>query len=124
MKHEKKRPCGECPFYNDSLPGWLGNDSPQAVIDAVNSEGGYACHMSIDRVIRKGGGVIHNGKLCANVDEVQQCVGAILCATKSFKLYRKGPLRSQQDCLDRLDEDRSNILDTWEFLKYHAKGKS
>jgi len=49
MKNELNKPCNECPFRRDSLPGYLGNySSPEEFIAETMSDTEQPCHMSVD----------------------------------------------------------------------------
>lgn len=38
----KKRPCNDCPFRKDSLPGWLGNKMEEHVLSDS-----FVCHKTL-----------------------------------------------------------------------------
>ncbi len=40
--------CKGCPFRKNSLPGWLGDYTPDEVVAAVWSEQHFMCHTEID----------------------------------------------------------------------------
>jgi hypothetical protein len=45
VQHEK--PCGDCPFARSSIPGWLGNGTPESWIQDVHGEAQINCHTLI-----------------------------------------------------------------------------
>lgn len=38
-------PCSDCPFRRNSLPGWLGTQSPEQFIQRAHGEYTYNCHV-------------------------------------------------------------------------------
>ncbi len=40
-------PCSDCPFRRDSLPGWLGGNTPLDFVRMAHSETSYRCHAKI-----------------------------------------------------------------------------
>src|SRR5271154_2443844 len=43
-----KKPCSQCPFRRKSMPGWLGNSSPEGFIDCIQRDEPLPCHQTID----------------------------------------------------------------------------
>lgn len=43
-----KRPCGECPFRREAMPGWLGAATPESFVIEISMERPLPCHSSID----------------------------------------------------------------------------
>lgn len=44
-----KRPCKNCPFRKDCLPGWLGKERAQGIADAVVlGDGPFPCHETVN----------------------------------------------------------------------------
>lgn len=43
-----KAPCAACPFRRDSLPGWLGDATPEDFMAAVLGDAPMPCHETID----------------------------------------------------------------------------
>lgn len=121
MKHNKRLACVECPFRRDSLRGWLGPDKAEEVIRAVLGESEYACHMDVTRSIQTKGGVLYDGHVAAEPEDVEQCAGAVICANKSHKRYRHSELAGHQSQVERSDDQ---IMTAWEFLEYHKGTKS
>jgi hypothetical protein len=115
MKHNLKKPCAECPFRRGSTPGWLGPDTVLDVLHAVHGEGGYSCHMDVEREAKATGNEV------VDPGNVEQCVGAIMHANKCFKLYRPGPLRSHQNRVDWCDDD---IMEIDEFREHHKNART
>ena len=89
---QHKKPCSDCPWRRDSVPGWLGNLGPQEWVYAAHGEARIDCH-------------VHVGA---------QCAGA---AT-----YRSNVAKRPRDPETLvLPSDRERVFATWqEFLEYHA----
>lgn len=93
-----KKACKECPFHKASPAGWLGPwKSAQEILEQAFSEGGLACHMQLD------------------TPDPPVCLGSLICANKSAKLYRDQELRRLQA---RAPGD-SDILTAQGFLAHH-----
>lgn len=43
-----KKPCNDCPFRRNALPGWLGAATPQSFIIEISMERPLPCHQTID----------------------------------------------------------------------------
>lgn len=93
-------PCNECPFRKKSASSWLGPWTPDSILEQAFSEAGLVCHLTVDAKHRS-------------------CVGSIICANKSAKMYRNPELKSLQDELR--DRDTDGILSAWEFREHHDK---
>lgn len=44
----QKEPCKQCPFRRKSMPGWLGANSPEEMVNGIMSEVPLPCHSTID----------------------------------------------------------------------------
>jgi hypothetical protein len=84
------------------MAGWLGPwKSAKELLQQAFSESGLACHMQLHKAHEEGGAPF--------------CTGALVCANKSFKLYRNDEIRVLQE--KTVDSDE--ILDAREFLEHH-----
>lgn len=117
MKISLRPPCKECPFLKKSLPGWLGPDTPQNVWAKVHSDGpfGYPCHMDAEKVKADDGDL-------QDPDSVEQCVGAILHASKTCKMYEDKFKESARKALASA-VGTDSILGM-EFVQHHTIGVS
>lgn len=112
-----KKVCQECPFRKDSASGWLGDHTTEQIINAINFEHLFSCHM------QRGEDVNVNHKA---IEEGEQhiCRGFLICASKSAKMFGGNPntgseLKRLQSSLILEDEERENIMNKWEFSKHH-----
>lgn len=108
MKNNKRKMCSECPFRKNSMPGYLGPHTPEGLLKIVHGEGGFACHMDIDKVK-------YGGK---DFSKLEQCAGAILHGIKSGKSFRHPQLQAQQKALKGSTE-LNNTLGLREFMEHH-----
>jgi hypothetical protein len=112
---KRKNPCKECPFRTTSPRTWLGPWTVDSILRQVHGDAGLACHMSVAK-IQKGSPDISDEEL---MDKSHVCVGSVLHATKSCKLYYMNPLMMKiQLALKRFSID--NILGYTEFRKHHS----
>lgn len=42
---QHKVPCSDCPWRRDSIPGWLGGDTPEAWVHEAHSDNRVDCHV-------------------------------------------------------------------------------
>jgi hypothetical protein len=128
MQYEIKRPCRECPFRKASLPGWLGSDTPQEVVDHVLGRqeiepglivGGepqdYACHMDVDRVMDREGYETDDE---IQDDEVSHCAGALHFLKTSCKAPKD---HEKSKAIDAVVATEPMLLNYHEFLKHHTR---
>ena len=113
LKCKKTTPCKECPFLRTSIPGWLGPDTAEEVMQKVHGEGGYVCHTSIDGKPNLDDGTVDVAKYG------HQCIGAVISASLSCKSYRDPNLNNlQKECKGM--ENTYPILGRMEFMTHHA----
>ena len=110
MKYTKTKICVECPFKKGAMKAWLGVDDVNIVMTKVHSEEGYPCNMDM-------AGKPNDENGYAILDDVEQCVGAILHAEKTCKSYRNPDLYEMQNRLTNSTE-KNNVLG-FEFRDYH-----
>lgn len=110
MKLKRKTMCKECPFRKDSMRGWLGPWSLDAIYRQAHSDVGITCHMQ-------------NGKQAVKAQDMDKymktaevCVGSILHSLKTAKLHH-GELRVFQLELKGSPE-MDNVLG-FEFKEHH-----
>lgn len=48
MRDNLKKPCNQCPFRKKSLPGWLGDASPEQFMATVMQDHEMPCHSTVD----------------------------------------------------------------------------
>jgi len=113
MKCIRTKPCGDCPFRKNSLPGWIGNWSdPEELLSASQSEAGFPCHTSFD-----------NSELtvqeACDSPKVHVCVGSLQMSRNSFKMYRNPILAAWAKLVGKSE----SVLSDWDFVKHHTRLK-
>lgn len=111
MRCSLTKPCNECPFRKNSLPGWLGEwSSPEELFGfVITAEQSFPCHLSMtDR----------NGDDKPQSD-MSYCRGAVMFMKKIGKLPRNRELAKMVNSVNR--EELDNILDLPGFLSHHKK---
>lgn len=90
---QHKKPCSDCPWSRDSLPGWLGGETVEAWLAEAHSDNEIPCHTL------KGA----------------QCAGSAI--------YRRNVLKTPRDAgVLRLEADRELVFATpSEFKEHHEK---
>ena len=109
-----KKPCDECPFRKNSLPGWLGPWEALGLHRYVmDSEKPFSCHMTIrDKV-----DLVSGEETTTSVENTELCVGSILYMNKGGKLARDPFLAEQQDRFEK--DSTEDILSVKQFLEHH-----
>lgn len=111
MKCNLTKPCNDCPFRKNSLPGWLGDwKSPEELFGfVVTAEQDFPCHLTMtDRD--------ENDK---SESEMSYCKGAAMFMKKIGKLPRKKHLADLVKAVNVADLE--NILEFNQFFKHHKK---
>ena len=111
--------CKECPFRKDSMKGWLGGFDVDEVLDAQQYEQLYSCHL------HRGEDSAQNEKDIESGD-IPICRGFLISAYLSCKVFGQHPqtgksLRELQDSLVITEEEKSLILNRWNFRTHHKK---
>ncbi len=44
---QHRKPCSDCPFRRDSLPGWLGGNTAEEFVQFAQGDEPYSCHAKI-----------------------------------------------------------------------------
>jgi hypothetical protein len=93
-KGQHTKPCSDCPWARDSLPGWLGGIEPATWLRAAHGEEVIHCHALAGA----------------------QCAGS--------SVYRANVLKNPRDPeVLRLPKDKASVFATpAEFLSHHEKG--
>lgn len=42
------KPCSDCPFRRNAMPGWLGESSPEGFLDCIQRDEPLPCHQTIN----------------------------------------------------------------------------
>lgn len=113
MKLTRKKACAECPFKKGSIRGWLGPWTAQELLAQAHSEGGFACHMSVNDLIEEG----YEEGTTELQEDVHVCVGSLQHANRACKSFRPGnPLVDMARSVGKSNE----ILNPREFMNHHT----
>lgn len=109
MKYDLKKPCGNCPFRTDCLPGWLGEESAERIATAITDlQQTFSCHKT-DRGANK-------------EETTQHCGGALIMLEKMGQPNQMMRIAERLGFYDRskLDMNAPVFDDTQEFIDHHA----
>jgi len=103
------KPCDDCPFRVNALPGWLGPWTAQGMQEHVLREGYFSCHKTIDS----------DGQ---PLKETTFCTGALLHLSRCCAVPRDLELRDAMARAVDLQEDgwEQGILALQDFVPYHT----
>lgn len=110
-----KKPCKGCPFRVNSMPGWLGDNTPEAMASALLfHDEELPCHESIDYMDP----AWHRKWLAGAIG--QRCVGSLLMLRKHSKLPRD---RDYADAVKALSDASAEAVFAriQEFITHHRE---
>lgn len=89
MKYDLKSPCAGCPFRENAAAGWLGDYTPEEVIEHIQREIPFLCHVHVENTTGYHDDS-EDGDWRDRLDEenAQHCAGALIMARKLCKLPR------------------------------------
>lgn len=92
-KVQHQRPCSDCPWQRDALPGWLGSGTPAEWVDTAHGECRVECHVILG----------------------MQCAG--------MAIYRANVVKKPRDpAILTLPKDKQRVFATpTEFLDHHER---
>lgn len=106
MRDNLKKPCKQCPFRKQSLPGWLGDASPEQFIATVMNDEEMPCHSTVDYTDK-------HWRRSLRTKKVSYCKGSLIFFSNICKLSRD---RARPTAEPSEDVFRS----PQEFLKHHT----
>lgn len=111
MQLKRRKPCNECPFLKSAPKGFLGGNTPEHLQRVAHAETGVHCH--------KENGKSHLKKLTDEkfFEKAHVCVGSLIHANMSHKLYRNEELRKFQELVPQRSK---YILDFRNFIPHHT----
>ncbi len=113
-KHACTKPCGECPFTKNSIPGYLGGvykNGQDLHNIVVNSEKPFSCHVA------QGDNDISFEQV--GTKEYPFCAGALMYMKKICKMPRDRELNKLVQSVDKSKLDY--ILSLPELIEHHSK---
>ncbi len=94
-----KKPCGECPFRKNSAKGYLGGFTIEETLSVAKSEHEFQCHKTRE------------------TDNVRECVGRLLFATKTCKSFKDSELEALR--LHAKEHNSTENILGFDFKKHH-----
>lgn len=103
------KPCNDCPMRRKSMPGWLGEDTPEGFIQMVHADTMAPCHLTVD--------YDGNWELQLVQGKASACAGIAIYFSNIAKVSRDPARR-------RLPPDHKTVFSSpMEFLAHHNKLK-
>lgn len=96
-----KKPCKECPYRKQSLPGYFGGNPPETYLIPLLQDIPVVCHKSMGEDVKS-----------------LPCCGWILARLKSGKLARGGRI-AYLEAKYKDNPNQAEVLTSWEFVKHH-----
>lgn len=103
-----KKPCKECPYRKESLPGYLGeaNYDPELFLQQLDMPELHPCHLAVD----------WESHTEQELLEAKKCVGALQFMNNSFMISRSQNIAVLQKEVGKNDEV---ISFKHNFIKHH-----
>lgn len=105
-----RKPCKECPYRKDSMPGYLGESSynPNEFLSQLELPNLHPCHMQVDWDSEEN-----------NIDKADVCAGAMQFCKNTMKMLRNPSLEKIRQ---KMTVDSSIVFDRrYEFINYHSE---
>jgi hypothetical protein len=111
-----KKPCKECPFRRNSVPGWLGDLSgqPEVFVDAIDNTI-IPCHMRVEWDEEMEENLVIDG-------EQNPCIGALSFCKNSVKFPRAARQKgtAYYNLIKQAVENPDVFQWRNEFVKHHT----
>jgi hypothetical protein len=104
-----KKPCKECPYLKNSLPGYLGDASyyPELFLNQLETPVLHPCHTAIN----------WEEATAEEIENAPICTGALQFMNNTCKSSRYGGTRTKQHQAGK----NANVFDRRsEFIKHHS----
>ena len=105
MHHTHTKPCRECPFRRESMPGYLGEDTPDGFMATTLADHEMPCHLTVD---------YEEDDWEESLDEASYCAGALNFFRNMCKISRDRN-RPQGE------KDPTVFSNPMEFLAHHKR---
>ena len=112
-----KKVCKECPFSENSAPGWLGEHTVEEVQESIQFERLFSCHLQ-----RTEFADINQEEMESGVQNI--CRGFVISASKSCKRFGQNPSNGEEllKLQQRISKkEHEGILNKWDFKKHHQQ---
>lgn len=130
VQYNRRNPCEACPFRENAAPGWLGDYSPEEVIDAIRHETPFPCHKEVEDLPFSGQADVDVAEMQAHangydmedwrmhLDNINHCAGALIMAKKMSKLPRE---EKHKQAVKDAPADFPILFPPQKFIDYHTK---
>lgn len=109
MSEFQKKPCIECPFRKQSLPGYLGGYTIEETMAVSLSEQSFHCHMT-----REGNDNHYLG-------EPKECAGRLLFASNVAKSFRDKDLEAMRVATKVYNPNHNEEILGFDMKSHHTK---
>lgn len=114
MQSNLTRPCVACPFRTNSLKGWLGDYTPDQIMDDLRNETPFLCHKHIEDNCPDG----YDGEWREWAEEHGEvCAGASIFQRKMCKLPRDPELAA---AIRKVDISQPILFPRDVFVCHHS----
>ena len=112
MELNLRKPCVECPFGQDSLPGWLGPWNPEQILNVIEHEQ-FPCHLTIPEELPD--------PLDYNIEGLEGCAGAAIFLNHCVTLSRAKETAEHQALIkaNRADVNANTFQTREAFFEHH-----
>ena len=112
MQTNLKKPCKECPFRRESMPGWLGPWGAQDIINHLQFDGVFPCHKTIK-----------HDKMTDDDPSLEHCAGATIHLNNKIQRHRHPVVAKHQKELSGIAQEIKDSVFQWsnEFVDYHER---
>lgn len=107
--------CGECPFSNKSLNGWLADYTKDDILAFMQGEASFPCHM----MMTEEGKTVDECKELINQGKMRICRGYTEMLIKSCKSVRMNEQLAKAIELVKIEGLSDNSMSIFEFIKHH-----
>ena len=104
-------PCAQCPWLRTSLPGWLGNSTPEEFMEQAEADIRMPCHIHVD---------YERDDWEQQAEKAPRCAGHAIFLRNRFKAPRE---RELYEFTHLVTPDKITVFQ-WpqEFLDHHKGG--
>lgn len=104
------KPCNQCPYRRESLPGYLGdaNYQPEVFLQQLDCRDMHPCHMAVD----------WNDYTEEDLLKAKKCTGALQFMNNSLRIHRNREIAELQKTVGK----NENVFQ-WksEFINHHKE---
>lgn len=113
MACKKKKPCDDCPFRKNSLPGWLGPHSVEEFVQYYQMDYPYPCHKTLVEERDAGDLELRDGE--------HICIGLVHTRNNSCKRARDNQSSLRQEEIRLKGEKNECFTHISQFVKHHEE---